>query len=157
MAGETLANVGSGVSNLGSGFANIIGGIENLVGSSTKGKTRQTGSSSTTATQSGETRRGLELDNAAIEKVIRDVLGADDGLAAIFAGEQVSGLYNTTAAAQAAGDLVTRLVGEIAKLTAEEFTTVDQEQTQTTDQELRSQTEQKDKGVLGSIGDKLGF
>jgi hypothetical protein len=59
----------------------------------------------------------LLLDPAAIQQIIRDVLGGADGLASIFAGEQSAGLYNSSVAAQAAGDLTAKLTGELAKIT----------------------------------------
>lgn len=59
----------------------------------------------------------LKLDEAAIQKIIEDVLGGPQGLASIFQGEQTAGIFDSTVAAQAAGDLAANLVGEIAKLT----------------------------------------
>jgi len=66
---------------------------------------------------------GVQLDQAAIDKIIQDVLGGADGLASIFGGEHSSGIYNSSVAAQAAGDLASKLVGEIATLTAKRITT----------------------------------
>ena len=73
----------------------------------------------------------LKLDPAAIQKIIQDVLGAEDGLASIFAGEQFAGLYNSTSVAQQSTDLVQGLIGELAKITGETVTSNDVEQAQT--------------------------
>lgn len=127
----------------------------------------------------GITKDKLKLDPAAINKIIRDVLSGSDGLASIFAGEQTAGIFDSSVAAQAAGDLATKLVGELAKLTAErqtvtgevggEFGTTDvstferavgeQEQTQATQQqqETTSRQESEDKGIISDIGDFFGF
>lgn len=78
-------------------------------------------------TTSGIRTQQTELDQKAIEKIISDVLGSESGLAGIFGGEQGIGVYNSTAAAQASGDLVTNLVGELAKLTSKTTTTDDEE------------------------------
>ena len=67
----------------------------------------------------------LQLDQAAIDKLIQDVLGGADGLASIFGGEQSSGLYNSSTANQAAGDLTAKLVGELAKITGKTVTNMD--------------------------------
>jgi len=64
----------------------------------------------------------LQLDDAAIERLIEDVLSGPGGLAEIFAGEQTAGIFGSTVAAQAAGDLTAKLVGELAKLTGETVT-----------------------------------
>lgn len=70
----------------------------------------------------------LKIDQAGIDKIIADVLGASgSGLAAIFAGEKTAGIFDSSVAAQAAGDLAANVVGEIAKLTAERVQTEEEE------------------------------
>lgn len=76
-------------------------------------------------TTSGVQTQQLELEDEAIDKLIEDVLGGADGLASIFAGEQSNGLFNSSVANQAAGDLTANLVGELAKLTGKTTTTSD--------------------------------
>ncbi|PHQ81738.1 MAG: hypothetical protein COB66_01315 [Coxiella sp. (in: Bacteria)] len=70
-------------------------------------------------------REKLNIDQAGIDKLIGDVLGGADGLASIFGGEQTAGIFSSSVSAQAAGDLATKLVGELAVLTAERVTTQD--------------------------------
>jgi len=138
-------------------FATIVGAIGDLFGGTldVKGTTTGTATSETLATLSGEKRRRLELDPAAITRIIEEVLSGPEGLASIFAGEQTAGIFNSSVAAQAAGNLTAKLVGELAKLTAEEITTQEQEQTSRTIQEQRqtTRTTQEDEGILSGIGD----
>jgi hypothetical protein len=80
-----------------------------------KEKTRESGTERRTGavTQTEQ----LKLDEEAVQKIIEDVLGGAGGLAEIFAGEQTAGIFDSSVAAQAAGDLTAKLTGEIAKLT----------------------------------------
>ena len=96
------------------------------VGKSTKSKKESSKQSSNSqeATASKKTEQ-LSLDQAAIEKLISDVLGGSEGLGSIFGGEQDTGLFNSSVANQAAGDLAANLIGELAKLTGK--TTTEQE------------------------------
>jgi hypothetical protein len=131
--------------NFDTSFQDIIGGVGGIFGTSDE----QSGN--TVANATGEQRKKLELDQEAITKIIDDLLSTPDGLAAIFAGEQNAGVFNSSVAAQAAGDLSANIVGELAKLTATEVTTTEQAQSQSTSQEA------KKGGVLDGIGDFLGF
>jgi hypothetical protein len=104
------------------------------------------------------TTKGTEqiiIDQAAIEKIIADVLGGAEGLASIFQGEQTAGIFDSTVSAQAAGDLASKLVGEIAKLTAVKETTQETDTTQT------SKQKQEEGGlldpILGGISKVFGF
>jgi hypothetical protein len=76
---------------------------------------------------SGSRVEQLQLDQTAINKIISDVLGSADGLASIFGAEQGVGIYNSSSAAQASGDLVTNLVGELAKITGKNVIDTDEE------------------------------
>jgi hypothetical protein len=140
-----------------SDFSTIVSAVGDLFGGTVKGNQKINSTQETLATREGETRSRLELDEEAISKIILDTLGSAQGLGSIFMQEQGSGLYNSTVSANAAGDLVSRLVGEIAKLTAEEVSTINQTDRQETTGEQRIQSKQKDKGVLGGIGDFFGF
>lgn len=116
---------------------------EGLLGSKTGGS----GTSSTTGTTTSSER--LVLDQAAILKTIQDILGGAEGLASIFAGEQTAGIFNSSVANQAAGDLASKIVGELAKLTAERVTTAESSQEQTT------KTKGEKKGLLDEVGDAV--
>lgn len=70
----------------------------------------------------------LELTQEGIDKIVADVLGGANGLAAIFAGEQGTGLYNSSVAANEAGDLSAKLVGEIARLTGRQVSTTEEDE-----------------------------
>jgi hypothetical protein len=112
--------------------------------------------SGTTTTDTTQTER-LKLDEAAIQKIIEDVLGGAEGLAGIFSKEQAAGVFDSSVAAQAAGDLASKLVGELAKLTAEK------EVTQTGTQVTKSQEQQAQEqgglieGPLKKLGGLFGF
>lgn len=71
----------------------------------------------------------LKLDQAAINKIIEDVLGGAQGLASIFQGEQTAGIFDSSTSAQAAGNLAAKLAGEIAKITGETVRTVEEDRT----------------------------
>lgn len=94
-----------------------------LFGSDASG--RASGTSATKGTST--TREGLVLDQVGIEAIIADVLGGANGLADIFAAEQGSGIFNSSVAAQAAGDLASKLAGEIAKIQGETVSTTTEE------------------------------
>ncbi len=116
-----------------------ISDLRAIFGSS--GKQTTSGSS----TFKGSQTEQLELDDAAIARIIEQVLGGPQGLAGIFAGEQTAGLFNSTVSAQAAGDVVASLVGELAKLTGKKTVT------QESETDSSSKTKTKDGGLLGAI------
>ena len=137
------------------GFSNLLGGVEKLFGGSTSGASSGTASSisEAEATISGENRDRLEISDEAIDKIVSDILSGPEGLASIFAGEQNAGIFDSSVAAQAAGDLASKITGEIAKLRAERVQTENrtQTQTQTTEQKQRTDTKQKKKGLLSKV------
>jgi len=69
----------------------------------------------------------LQLEQEAVTKIIQDVLGSEQGLADIFSKENTAGIFDSSAATQAAGDLTTNLVGELAKLTGKTVTSEEEE------------------------------
>lgn len=83
-----------------------------------KGKSRSSTSTTENVKETGRRVEQLDISQEGIDKIIADVLGGADGLAEIFAEENVAGIFDTSVAAQAAGDLATKLAGEIARLTA---------------------------------------
>lgn len=113
---------------------------------------------------SGITKEYTDISPEAVERILQQVLGGTEGLASIFSQEQVSGLYSSTTAAQASGDLLAQLAGEIAKLTAPKITERTEEEkltsegsTETTKDGLLSKESAKQvgtdiKGVLGIGG-----
>ena len=123
--------------------------IPAVFGNATEGSSKIKG----TSTTSGTTVESLSIDQEGIDKIIQDVLGGAEGLASIFSGEQNAGIFDSSVAAQAAGDLASRLVGEIAQLTAEKTT----KQDQTTKQKQSTKTAAKDGGLVGQVGSAFGF
>lgn len=106
----------------------------------------------------GSKRRGgtqteqLEIDKAGVDKILADILGGTQGLGDIFSQEQVSGLYGSSVAAQASGNLVANLAGEIAKLTAKKTTTFSEEEEVSSDTQG---TGPGDRGLIGDVGSSL--
>jgi len=139
MAGE------GGSAGFNTSFTDITGALGDIFGGS------QTQGGSGTSTSSATQTERVQLDEAALQKIIEDVLGGADGLASIFAGEQNAGIFNSSVAAQASGDLAARLVGELAKLTGEKVTTQEAEQQTASTQKAESG------GLLDSIGGFFGF
>tara|TARA_R110002167_G_scaffold366375_1_gene595573 strand:+ start:32981 stop:33448 length:468 start_codon:yes stop_codon:yes gene_type:complete len=135
--------------------------LESLVnvGTSLVGTDSRTKGSTTGNTITKQSQR-TEIDQEGIDKIIADVLGGADGLASIFAGEQSAGIYNSSTSAQAAGDLATKLAGEIAKITASNVTDseIDTEGTSKSKNEEDGLMDGLTKGLGGSgggIGDAL--
>lgn len=116
---------GAAVAEALGGGSGIIQGLEGIFG--TSGSTGGTKS----ATRSGTTTETMQLDEAAIAKIIQDVLGSTQGLASIFGGEQATGLYGSSVAAQEAGNFAAQLVGELAKLTGKKITTSKEDESAT--------------------------
>lgn len=77
-------------------------------------------------TQKGTTTQYLDLSPEGYDKIIRDVLASDAGLASLATGENLSGGYGSSVKAQLAQDLVLNIAGEMAKLTAPTITKSDQ-------------------------------
>ena len=82
---------------------------------------KTTGSETQVANQT--TTTGKQLSQAAIDKLVYDVLSADTGLASLATGENLSGGYAASTRALLAQDFVTKLVGELANVTAPTVTT----------------------------------
>lgn len=114
--------------------------------------TSTSGASSEISSVSGTQSTKTNLDSEAISHMLNEALGGNQGLSAVFAGEQTAGVYNGTVAAEASGDLVTKIIGELAALTAEEVTTT--EGTTTTDSifEEDSDTDSKKAGFNFGLG-----
>lgn len=116
MAGEG----GGGSLNFNTSFSDLNAGIfgqnQNVTGS----ENQDTKSKSS---KSGTRTERLVLSQAGIEAIIEDILKSSQGLGNIFSEENVSGLYNTSVAKEATGDLVSQIVGELAKLTGVKKTT----------------------------------
>lgn len=81
--------------------------------------------SKTAMTESGTQTSRTVIDQSAVNKIMQDVLGSDQGLASLASGENVAGLTGTSVKTMLASELVTNLVGEIAKLTATNVTEFD--------------------------------
>ena len=185
MALEALGALGGAAQSGGSGLQSITGALGDIFGtsSSVSGSGNSSGSSSGesriigtaneqgTKKAKGRSSERLQIDNVGIQKLLQDMLGSQQGLASIFSNEKVSGLYGSTAATQASGNLLANLAGEIAKLTAKKVSETDEEEASGTTQNTRQNTSQSaiqnasttsnqesgSDGLLGQIGGIFGF
>ncbi len=122
-------------SGIGSGFGGIVSGLEGLFGSSTSG--------SETKLTEGTVTESLDISQEGVDKIIQDILSSEQGLAAIFGAENTAGIFNSSVSAQASGDLLSKLAGEIAKLTAKKTTA--------TDSTITNKVESGSGGLLGQL------
>lgn len=128
----------------------------------------------TTESAKGRGTKQLELDEEAVAKMIEDLLSVGEGgLASIFAGEQNAGVFNSSVAAQASGNLAAKIVGELAKVTGREVTSQDQMQLgregisqsqlnqslgiETTNQTQHQESQGRTSASSGGLFDSLGL
>lgn len=86
------------------------------VGSKMGASTERT---STTTNASGTQKSKLNIDQAGLDKIIQDILGAEQGLASLVQGQSTAGLYGASTNTLLTQKFVTDIAGELAKLTAE--------------------------------------
>ncbi len=132
-------------------FSDMTSALGDLFGTSSSVSTYGTGTSTSSVDNTGTTTQAYDISEEGVNEIIASVLGGADGLASIFAGEQSSGLYNSSTAAQAAGDLSASLVGEIAQLLATQTTTVDTNQTTNASSTSSEEAAQEEEGLLETI------
>jgi len=144
-AGQELSAGGSGFLDITEGLGNIFGGSSSTtIGGTGSGTTAKVG------TQRGTISEQLEIDEAGVQRIIQDILGSEQGLASIFSEENIAGIYSSSVASQASGNLLANLAGEIAKLTAKKVSTrdlVEEEAGTTTSEEVQTQA-QEEGGLL---------
>jgi hypothetical protein len=157
----TLADLGSMYSGTGSAMSGASSLLGTLFGSgtsgsqTTSGKQTSTFDSRVTGTKTGTDKKYLDISDEGVDKIIADILGGTGGLAEIFSEQGAAGLYDSSVAAQASGDLVSKLAGEIAKLTAKEVTEYDTEEVAAkTGQDIvetvsKTKSKSKKKGLFG--------
>ena len=82
----------------------------------------------------------------AMNKIMSDILGSEQGLASLATGENVSGSFGSTGRTQLSQDFLVKVAGEMAKLTSQEITNFEEEK-------KKDQTETKvgGKGKAGTV------
>lgn len=147
MPGESALG-GSGAFNFSSSFTDLNAG---LFGTNQDVSRNGSSTSKATGSQSGTNIEQLDISAEGVQKILQDILGGSQGLAAIFSEDNVAGLYNSSVSKQASGDLLSKLAGEIAKLTAKKITTQDvtTEQDQKTNQQTTDRSSSP--GLLSNL------
>jgi hypothetical protein len=82
----------------------------------------ETSRESVTANSSGTSKTKLNLDQAGFDKIVQDILGAEQGLASMVQGQGTAGMYGSSTNTLLTQKFVTDIAGELAKLTAEQVT-----------------------------------
>lgn len=153
MAGDPLtAIMSSGGGSFGNAFGSAFGGaMGDFAGSIFGNRTVNNGWQNTqgtqllsgTASQTGVKTSRKVLDQNAINQLIYSVLSSDQGLAGLATGENMSGGGRSSTKALMAQDLITKLVGELANVTAPTIDTMNQSETQKSQQTVTSNTQQQ--------------
>jgi fructose-1,6-bisphosphatase len=136
-----------------SGAGDLTGTLTDIFGSS--GSTNVDGTSNTQADSNQNfnttSTQQTEVDRAAIDKIIKDVLEGNGGLADIFSTENDIGIFNSSEGKLAASDLLANIAGEIAKITATTTTTEQGNQSSSSSQNTQTQQNQQqtNDGLLG--------
>lgn len=121
------------------GFSDLVGGLTGIFGGS------ETVSGSGTTEKTGVTTERLQFKRGDLEAIVGRAL-KEGGIADIFSEEKVAGIFDSSVKAQAAGDLIAQITGELAKLSGERRGSVT-----STDKTTTEQT-QESGGLLGAIG-----
>jgi len=132
------------------------GALESLFGSSGSVNENMSGvtNSSGSSTETGVSSSRLQIDEAGVNKTIQDILKDPSlGLANIVGQDRMAGLYGSSSAAFATNDLLDKIAGTIAQLTATKVETYSKTGTQqaTQTQEAASKASTRKKGILGRL------
>lgn len=138
-------------------------GIENLgglldIGTSLfgSGPTSGSGSGTTkgTVSKKGTTKvtERLDISDVGIQSFIDDILSGNQGLKDIFSEEQAAGIFSSSVSAQASGNLLAQIAGQLAQLTGKKVREEEVDVTDTKDIVTTSTSESSGSGgVIGGI------
>lgn len=104
------------------------------------------GRNSRDSNKSGTRSSRLMLDQAGMDKIIRDIMGSEQGLAALVQGQSTAGMYGSSTNTLLAQRFVTDIAGELAKLTAEQVTNES-----SYEKTIDKKAEQKGGGKIGTV------
>jgi hypothetical protein len=102
----------------------------------------------TDAIQKGTVSKKRNLSQEAIDKLIYDVMSSDQGLAQLAAGQNLAGGHSSSTKTLQTQDFLTKLIGELAIVTAEEV--------QSTDMVSETEKSTKEGRALNGFADKVG-
>jgi len=130
------------------GFSSTFGDLSaGLFGTSSE----QSGSGSGTSLETSDitTTEAIEVDEAGILKMINDILQGTGGLADIFGAEAGAGVFDSSAAKGGTEDLLAKIAGEIAKVTATKTRT--QAGTKEAEQESTTKSSAESPGLISKL------
>lgn len=92
--------------------------------------------------ESGRTTTKLNLTQEGFDKIVQDILGAEQGLTALVQGQGTAGMYGSSTNTLLTQKFVTDMAGELAKLTAEQVQDFSKR---------KDETEAKNKASFGTV------
>lgn len=140
MSGSGASKGGSASASFNTSFSDINAGLFGQDVSTT-------GTTKGTTKEGGVTTQKNFFDKRSLEMIIENVL-AQGGLAEIFTEENAAGIYNSSVAKQASGDLLGNIARELAILTGEQRTGI----SKTTKVDQTTTNESESSGILDTIG-----
>lgn len=142
---QGLQDTQAGLDIVTSGF----GLVDSLFGS---GPTSGSGTTKGIATKKGTTKvtERLDISDVGIQSFINDILSGNQGLKDIFSEEQAAGIFNSSVSAQASGNLLAQVAGQLAQLTGRK---VREEEIDVTDTQDSTTTSEQSgtEGILGGV------
>lgn len=126
-------------------ITSIVGGGIQLIDMFAPKTTTTDGNSTSTgsATSKTKTTQQRVLSAAAMNKIMSDMLGSEQGLASLASGQGVAGSFGGSGNAQLAQDFLTKIAGELAVLTAPTVTESNTDQTQAQETNTSSQSKSR--------------
>ena len=100
--------------------------------------TSTSGSSSGNSTGKSKSTQQRSISAEAMNKIMSDMLGSEQGLASLATGESASGGFGSTGRTQLTQDFLVKVAGELASLTAATVTEQDTKQQQEAKQSSKS-------------------
>ncbi len=92
--------------------------------------------------ESGRTTTKLNLTQEGFDKIVQDILGAEQGLTALVQGQGTAGMYGSSTNTLLSQKFATDIAGELAKLTAEQVEDFSRR---------KDETEAKNKAAFGTV------
>jgi len=148
---SVLAGIGQGASGIGQGASGITSALGDLFGSSSTTNASASAEARDSSVANSNAISQLMISDVGVQQILRDMLASDQGLASIFSEENVAGIFDSSVSAQASGSLLSKLAGEIAKLTAAEVDTTQEFSVVNSRSSEQSTATEASEGLLGGL------